>query len=607
MKPSVKLRRTACAVLLAALSAGCEGVPRAARSAYSDPHPLPPDTATVPMPELGVHGGRFVIGQTSGPKTFNPVMANETSSTDVINLLFASLTDYDHRAFETRPLLARSWTMSEDGLTYTWSLRRGLRFSDGVPITSADVLFSFEVAQDPRLPSAIGDLLKVDGRPIDVSAPDSYTIVTRIARPYRLMASAVSSVRILPRHVLEPAYRAGAFATAYPVSVAPESLVTSGAWTLAEYRPGEKTVLRRNPYWFRVDARGRRLPYLDEVVFLHVPDQNTLALKFRAGDLDGLENVKPEDYATYEDGQRAGNYTLHDLGPRLTTNFLWFNLNTGNARKTGRPPGRPYVDPVKYAWFTNRAFRQAVSKAIDRDAIIRSCFFGDAVKNWSTATAGNRAWHVPDVVRHDFDPEGAKRLLASLGWRDADGDGFLEDDRGRTIEFTLKTNGDNLTRMQTANLIRDDLARVGVRVIPVGVDFNTLISNLRNDLDYEAMLLGSQSGVPPDPGMGQNVWRSSGLTHYWNILQERPATEAEARIDAWMDRLVEPRPHAELLRLWTDVQNTVNDECFLVWLPTAVLKVPVRNTFGNVQPSVIPHTLLWNIEWVYARPGGPRA
>lgn len=595
------------AALAVALLAGCGGGTEDPPSRHADPHPLPADTLTFWTPEIGRHGGRFVIGQTSGPKTFNALMAGETSTTDVTNLLFTSLTDYDYLRFTDVPRLARSWEMSPDGLTYTYRLRRGARFSDGHPITSADVLFSFEVALDPVLHPSSGDLLVVDGKPAEVSAPDSYTVVLRIAKPYRLMLSAVSSVRIMPRHVLEAAFRAGAFASAYPASIAPESLVTSGPWTLGEYRPGESTVLRRNPYWFGVDALGRRLPYLDELVFLNVPDQNTLALKFQSGDLDGLENVKPEDYATYEDGQAAGNYTLYDLGPRLATNFLWFNLNTGSSRKPGRPPGRPFVGPVKYAWFSNRAFRQAVSLAIDRDAIIRSCYFGDAVKNWSTTTAGNREWHTEGLVRYDHDPARAAALLDSLGWRDRNGDGFREDGRGRTVEFALKTNADNVVRVQIANLVKEDLARVGVRVIPANTDFNTLITNMRTDFQYEAMLLGLQTGVPPDPGMGQNVWRSSGRTHYWNLQQDRPGTESEARIDRWIDELVENRPREELRRIWTDIQNTMNEECWFIWLPTVIQKVPVRNTFGNVMPSVIPHHLLWNIDWVYARAPTPGA
>ena len=141
-------------------------------------------------------------------------------------------------------------------------------------------------------------------------------------------------------------------------------------------------------------------------------------------------------------------------------------------------------------------------------------------------------------MKYDFNLDESKRLLASLGWKDTNGDGILEDTKGQTVSFTMKTNTDNKMRVGMANFIRDDLAKVGIRVTLVPVDFNTLITNLRDDLQYDAILLGLQTGVPPDPAMGQNVWRSSGRTHYWNISQPKPETPEEAKIDSLMDILV---------------------------------------------------------------------
>ncbi len=305
------------------------------------------------MREPGVPGGRFVIGVTNDARTLNPIMSNETSSSEVSDLLFTALTEFDNVTQTPYPVLARSWKVSPDGLTWTWHLRRGARFSDGHPITAADVLFSFAVAYDSTLHQSIYDLLTPHGRKMQVSAPDSYTVVTRIARPHALMVEAVGALRILPRHVLEPAWRAGRFASSYGVGTPPESLVTSGPWMLRQFVAREKTVLTGNPYWFGVDARGRRLPYLDELVFLVVPDLNTATLKFQAGELDGIDDVKAEDYATFARNQASGGYTLHDLGAALTSNFFWFNLNTVKTPGGRRPPGAPLADPVQYAWFAD--------------------------------------------------------------------------------------------------------------------------------------------------------------------------------------------------------------------------------------------------------------
>jgi len=599
------------AVVLCALGgalAGCGGSPSRASIAWEDPHPLPQDTMTVPLPEIGVHGGRFVIGQTNPPKTFNAIMANETSSSDVTQRLFTTLAEFNNATQETEPSLAKSWDVSDDGLTYTFHLRRGARFSDGHPITSEDVLFSFEVAYDDEIHPSVQDLLMAGGKPFEVTAPDSFTVVTKLAAPYALLVSAVGSLRIMPKHVLEPVYRSGDFASSYAVSTDPDSIVTSGAWRVMEYAANEKTVLGRNPYWFGVDAKGQRLPYLDELVFLIVPDQNTAALKFQAGDLDGLDNVKAEDYQTFEKDQDRGDYTLYDLGPALNTNFLWFNLNVVREARQGKKVGDPQVDPVRYAWFSKPEFRQAVSMAIDREAMIRGPFYGEAVLNWSQMTPGNRVWgNNPDLKPWNYDPEGAKAKLDALGYVDRDGDGVREDLEGNKLQFSLKTNSDNLVRIALCNLMADDLSKVGIRATLTPVDFNTLITNLRQDFQYDAILLGLQAGVPPDPAMGQNVWRSSGLTHFWNIKQPRPATPAEAEIDRLLDVNVQNADMAVRLDAWRRIEGILTQQCFVVWLPTLKAKIPIRNRFGNLQPSVIPHRIIWNIERVYVKPRGQRA
>lgn len=598
------------AALLASL-AGCSGSRVPAEAGYHDPHPLPPDTMTVPLAELGVHGGRFVFGQTASPKSFNFLIANDSPSRDINGLLFAGLSEFDNESEESYPLLARSWDVSPDGRTTTWHLRRGLRFSDGHPLTSADVLFMFELVYDPELHPSLQELLKVDGKPLEVSAPDSYTVVVRAPRPYALMVPAVGALRILPRHVLEPAYRAGRFAQAYRATTPPESLVTSGAWRLRRFVQDDRTVLERNPYWFQVDRRGGRLPYLDELVMLTVPDQNTASLKFQSGELDALDNVKPEDYRAYADGQQKGGYTLHDLGPSLTSACLWFNLATARA-DAGRPlpagtrVGAPYVGEAKYRLFSDVRFRRAVSMAIDRDAIIRGAYHGEGVTGWSAITAGNRHWFDPALRGPGYDPDGARRLLAGIGLRDADGDGTLEDPQGKDVAFTLRTNGDNNTRMAICGFVRDDLARVGIRVTVDGVAMPTLASNIQDDHQYDAAVLGIGSGVPPDPGMGQNVFRSSGVLHYWNPRQPSPATAAEARIDSLMAVNGSTLDLEVRRRTWREVERILNEEAFVIWLPAQKIKVPVRDGFGNVHPSVIPHRILWNIAEVFAKPSGAR-
>ncbi len=565
-------------------------------------HPLPIDTMTVALPEVGRYGGRFVLGQTTSPKGFNPTIANESSTSDVTSgRLFASLVDFDYITQTDLPSLARSWETSPDGLVWTYHLRRGAAFSDGHPLTSEDVLFTFQTVLDDSVPNSVKSLLILDGKKPVVAAPDSYTVVVTWPIVYALANPAVGSVYILPKHVLGAAYAAGEFESTYGVDTPPEKLVTSGPWKLKAYVPNEKTVLEPNPYWFQCDVKGQRLPYLDDLTFVIVPDQNTAALKFESGELDGLDNVKPEDYSSFESKAKTGGFVLHDVGVSLYTNFMWFNLNTYKKAEGGNKVGSPRVDPIKYAWFKERDFRRAVSHAIDRQAIIAGPFFNEAVENYCGSTVANKYWHIPDLPHAGYDPDRARALLAGLGYKDRDGDGFLEDAKGHTITFTVKTNSDNNVRIAMGNLIKDDLAKVGIKMNFAPADFNTLINNMRQDFKYDAIMLGLQSAVPPDPGMGQNVWRSTGRTHYWNMEQKHPESPEEAHIDELMTANIGATDLPTRLRAWREIQTIVNDQVYMVWLPSQKTKLPVRAKFGNMRPSVIPHRLLWAIHTVFVK------
>jgi peptide/nickel transport system substrate-binding protein len=612
MRRSLTLNQRLLAVALVGLfvlaSSGCRRTATDA-VAYKDEIAPPAEPLIKQLPVAGTYGGRFVLAETNNPKTFNAMTASETSSIDITDRLFGFLVDFNLATQEYEPGLAKSWEVASDGVTWTFHLRKGAAFSDGHPITAEDVLFSFQVVYDKTLHPSYQEMLQTEGQNFTLTAPDSYTVVINTGKPHAGLLDALcpGNLPIIPKHILEEAYKNGTFAAAYNVSTPPDKLVTSGAWRLQQHVANEKTVLVRNPYHYAFDQNKQRLPYLDELVVLVVPDQDAADLKFRAGGVDAVDDVKPENYRWYEENQQKGNFTLYDVGAAQATHFMWFNLNKAQPPVGGAKPiyskrvGEPFVDPVKYEWFSNPDFRRAVSMAIDRDAIINGAFFGYGEKNWSQSTSSNKQWYSPDLVKHDYNPEEAKRLLARIGFKDANGDGVLEDSRGNQVSFTLKTNSSNALRVSMANFIRDDLAKVGIRMILTPIDFNTFITNIIRDFQYEAGLLGFQSSVPPTPFGGQNVWRSSGESHQWFIKQQKPATALEARIDRALDEMLTSQDHQLQKERWKEIQNIINDQAWFIWLPIQRIKVPVSNRFGNVHPSVMAHRILWNIDRVFLK------
>ena len=215
--------------------------------AYKDEIPPPAEPLIKQLASVGRYGGRFVLGQTNNPKTFNGMMATETSSSDITNLADASLVRYDNGTQQFEPELAKSWDVAPDGVTWTFHLRKGAAFSDGHPMTAEDVLFSFQVAYDKNVHPAIQDLLKIGGEEFKVSAPDPYTIVINTLKPNAALLDALcqGGLSIIPKHVLEQPFKDGTFAAAYNVATPPDRLVFGGAWRVVQYVPGEKVVTSR--------------------------------------------------------------------------------------------------------------------------------------------------------------------------------------------------------------------------------------------------------------------------------------------------------------------------------------------------------------------------
>jgi len=577
------------------LSLACSGKKEQVREESTIP--LPEGVKVITEMEVGKPGGRIVCAILSDPKTFNPLLVAETSSEMVISLTFRSLVDYDQYAQTFSPGLAESW--ETDGLSWTFHLRKGIKWSDGHPITAEDVIFSFEALYDSIIHPPGADLLMIDGEKIEVQALDPLTVKMDLPGPYGPFLSMVGSLRIIPKHKLESVYLAGELESAWGVGEPPSEIVTSGPFIIAQYDPNEKVVLKRNPHYWQSDVNGTRLPYLDEVIYVNVEDENTVLLKFQAGEADMIQDgFSPDSYQMLKEGEEEGNYKVHGLGPRLGSSNLWFNQNTGANPRTGEP----YVQPHKLKWFRDPTFRKAIAHAIDRQGIIRTILHGRGVPVWGPVSPNNKAWYNPDLVKYPYDLNEASRLLAGMGklW-DQDGDGILEDSDGNKVEFTLYTNSSNNTRVRVANIIVDDLKKIGVQANFSPIDFNDLITRMTETFDYEAILLALTEGVPPDPVLGMNVFLSFGDTHLWFPNQTAPGYAWEAEIDSLMTYQATITDQEKRREAFNRVQRIMSEQLPFVFIVNRNEYVAVRNSLGNIKPSIMEPFLLHNAEQVYLK------
>lgn len=546
--------------------------------------------------EVGRYGGRLVVGQRAEPKTLNPVTASDALSREVIGRCNADLISINRLSQRTEPALSESWQTSADGRIFTLKLRKGIRFSDGHPFDADDVVFSFTVYLDEAVGSPQRDLLIIAGKPLAVTKLDRYTVRFTLVRPYAAAERIFDGLAMLPKHILEKPYRDGHFDQTWSLNTPASEIAGLGPFRVKQYVAGQQIVVERNPYYWKVDRDGHRLPYLDEVTFLFVGSEDQQLMRFEAGQTDVVSRLSAENYALLSREQARESWQLADLGPSLEYNFLLFNLNDLAARK---------LDQIaqKQIWFRDLKFRQAISAAIDRDSMVRLVYGTRGAALWGNVGPGNKLWRDQSLPHPQRSAETARQLLKSSGfsWSRS---GQLLDSSGKPVEFSIVTSSSNAQRMKMATLVQDDLSHLGIQVHVVPLDFRALLERVFQSFDYEATIMGLGGG-DPDPNPEMNVWLSSGATHLWHLGETQPATDWEREIDELMRQQMVTLNYEKRKHLYDRVQELIAENVPFIFLATPDVLVAAKSQVGNFHPAVLDHYTLWNVEQLYLRARAP--
>lgn len=594
-------------ILLAAGLCACSRPPEVRRGEF----PLPAD-AEISECVPGNYGGVFVLAASQEPKTFNPLIATDAYSSQIIDLILSPLVTVDPFTMNPIPALAKSWTISEDRKTYRFDLREGVKFSDGVEITADDVIFTFEtifassLGEDGkpladkstgrpllRYPSRYAGQYTIGGEPVKFRKTGKYSVEFSTKKAYAPFLTDIGFVGILPKHRLEKAAADGSFQQAWSTQTAisnPSEIAASGPFRIFSYKPGERLALKPNPHYWRADKKGNRLPYIDFLIYKFVADANTSTILFATGQCDA-SNVGANDYAWVKNYAETYKFKIYERGPDTGIFFVWFNLNPGSAEG-----GKPYVAPHKLKWFSNPEFRRAVMKAVDRDGLIKSVWFGRARKLDGIISPANKKWHNPDTPKYSYDPESARQMLISQGFSyDASGR-LLDPQKNRVeFEFIVADGSQNATAMSTTFV--ENMRAIGIEVRLKFMDFGTMISKIDNTFEYEAALMGFTGGG--DPSGGKAIYRSDGFLHVWNPRQKSPATEWERRVDEIMDAQEVEFDPARRKALVDEMQNIFSRELPLLFLVTPMSYSGVSEKWRNVRVPPVG-SVIWNIDELYA-------
>ncbi|WP_462324838.1 peptide-binding protein [Desulfoplanes sp.] len=510
------------------------------------------ETAQYPTDGPPQPGGRIIMGSIGEPSNLIPPLASDGASHEVADYIYVALLRYN-KNIELEPWAARSYEVFDGGLRFRFRLRKDIRWSDGVPLTAEDVLFTYRLMIDPGTPTAYAENFKAIKK---FTLLDTYTFEVEYAQPFaRALVTWASS--ILPKHILENENLLDT-----PYSRAP---VGAGPYTLQEWEPGRRIVLTSNEDYFE----GR--PNIDSVVYRFIPDTTTMFMELKSGNLD-MMGLSPQQYLFQTKGDQWDQAYHKFRYLSLSYTYLGYNLT--------REP------------FDNVLVRRAIAHAIDKEEIIKGVLLGLGKTTIGPYKPGTWVYNTK-ITDYAYDPDVAKNLLEEAGWTDNDGDGWLDKD-GRPLAFTILTNQGNTLRIKAATIIQYRLKKIGIDVKIRTVEWATFIKEFVDKGRFDALLLGWNIVQDPD---SYNVWHSSrAVAGGLNFVGYK-----NPELDGLLERgrrLLDPAARKPVYDRIQEILHRDQPYCFL-YVPMSLPIVQAR--FQGIEPAPAGITYNFNDWWVPER------
>jgi len=497
----------------------------------------------------------------SEPKTFDPLKVDDDASNAIRYLTGGVLVRMNRQTQALEPELAKSWKVSKDGKQITFTLRSGISFSDGTPFSAEDVAYTVQQLMDPALHSPVGDSFR--------TGPGN--VETKIISPTQISITFPAPVATLDRQ-----FDGVAMMSARSPK---KEMAVLGPFMVADYKPGATVLLKKNPNYWKTDAQGRKLPYLDSIQLDIQSNRDVEMLRFKRGEIDLINSLDSE----YFDKLAATNpQVVHDAGASLDSEQMWFN-------QVAKAPLPAY----KKAWFRSANFRRAISEAINREDLARVVFRGHAQPAVGPVSPANKFWFNAKLKPEIYSPDAALKSLQADGFRMENG--TLKDKDGNAVIFSIITNSGNKYRERMASMIQEDMQKIGIHVNVVTLDFPSLIERMMQTFDYEAILLGL-TNVGVDPNDQMNVWLSSSENHQWNPQEKSPETAWEAEIDRLMRGQASSSDAKKRKESFDRVQEIAVEQAPFIYLVNRNALSAVSAAVHGANPVILVPQTYWNAE-----------
>jgi len=505
--------------------------------------------------EQPVDGGRIVLGIEGNINTINPILVSQEGEEKISNIVFKGLVKLD-KELNVVPDLAESWAVSDDGLEWTFLLKDGPKWSDGSPITSKDVVFTFNQIFDKKSDSSVSQKFQ---NLASFKALDDSRIVFKLFQPDAFFLNELT-VGIIPFHIFEGE------------EIEVEELKTlklgNGPFKVSKWDTVLKEIiLEKNEKYYD------KIPYIDEIVFKIFPDKESQKSAFKAGEIDVVE-IENEDSLLY---QHMDNVKIYRF-PNMYYEFIALNLKKN------------------IFLFQDIRVRQALLYGIDRDKIQKDILSNKGIIVNSPVLPYSWAYN-GNLESYPYDPKKALLLLQEAGWEFSEADGFLYNinpNTGRKIKFEFKliVNEENNTRIQVAELIKQNLKELGIGVEVISKPWDEVKKHIEKK-DFDAVFLAWKLDMTPDI---QFAFHSNEINKGYNFVSYSNPDIDE--ISLAVRRTMDLKERKELL---FKGQKIINNELPYLFLYTKDRILAVKSQINGISPG--PNSFFEDIEYWWTTEG----
>ncbi|MGD1808692.1 ABC transporter substrate-binding protein [Dapis sp. BLCC M126] len=552
------------------------------------------------------NNSKLVLVNSLPPTTFNFAMIR---SLDVLfDFIYEGLISENGLTGELEPALAESWIFSEDNKRVIFTLRSELNWSDGEPLTTDDVIFTYQnIYLNPKIPTILRDFLKIGSRGTfpSVKKIDRQRVEFILPEPFAPFLRYIEILKILPAHVLQDSILSTdadgkpIFLSTWNTNTEPQQIISNGPFKLENYIPSQRIVLQKNPFYWRSDSVGNSLPYIDRVIIQIIPSTDNQLLRFRSGELDNIR-VDPQAFQLLKREEKRGKYKIYNAGPELGYLFIGFNLNQAENAE-----GKPLVDPIKSRWFNNLAFRQAVAYAINREDIKNNIYRGLGKIKHSPIAVQSPYYLSPEagLKVYNYDPQKAKIILLDNGFKYNDANELLDED-GNQVEFTILVISEQKIRIDIAVKVKEYLSKIGIKTNLQLLTANTVLQKLLLSRDWECYLGGFNiPGAELEPNLLSIFWSSNGSFHQFNlghqpgqpVLKNWQVSDWEKQIDRLFMAGYQTVDENKRREIYAEFQQIVAEQLPIFVLVNPLSFQAVRDRINNLKFSAIGGAF-WNID-----------